>query len=86
MAGVPLGEDGCKIRIGLELILYSIALARDILESSLEVKSNKDSGVVGFRKVLDGLESSCLHHPVFQHRTAMVPAHLATDSFFCCHH
>ena len=52
-AGVPLGEDSCKIRIGL----YSIAgSAKHVLEGRFEVKSNKDSGVISFRKVLDGFD------------------------------
>ena len=54
-AGVPLGKDRSKVRISLSDAVQH-GSARDILEGSLEVKSNKDSRVVGFRKVLDGLD------------------------------
>ena len=42
-AGVPLGEDSCKVRIGL-LDTARHGSARHILEGHFEVKSNKDSG------------------------------------------
>ena len=54
-AGVPLGEDSCKVRIGL-LDTVQHGSARHILEGSFEVKSNNDSGGVSFREVLDGLD------------------------------
>ena len=61
-AGVPLGKDRCKIRISLRNTVQHSS-ARDILEDSLEVKSNKDPRVVGFRKVLDGFDHCvCSHH------------------------
>ena len=50
-----LGKKRSKVRISLSDAVQH-GSARDILEGSLEVKSNKDSGVVGFRKVLDGLD------------------------------
>ena len=54
-AGVPLGKDRSEIRISLsDTVQHSSA--RDILEGSLEVKSNKDPRVVSFRKVLDGFD------------------------------
>ena len=54
-AGVPLEEDRSEIRISLsDTVQHSSA--RDILEGSLEVKSNENSGVIGFRQVLDGLD------------------------------
>ena len=41
-AGVPLGKDRSEIRISLsDTVQHSSA--RDMLEGSLEVKSNKDS-------------------------------------------
>ena len=54
-AGVPLGEDSCKIRIGLRNAVQHCA-ARHMLEGRFEVKSNKDSGVISLREVLDGLD------------------------------
>ena len=54
-AGVPLGKDRSKVRVSLRDALQH-GSAKDILEGSLEVKSNKDPRVVGFRKVLDGLD------------------------------
>ena len=71
-AGVQLGEDSCKIRIGLRHAVQHCA-ARHILEGRFAVKSNKDSGVMSFRKVLDGLDHRVLLRLVFQHRTARVP-------------
>ena len=49
-AGVPLGEDSCKIRIGLRDTVQHCS-ARHILEGRFEVKSNNDSGVVSFRQI-----------------------------------
>ena len=53
-ASVPLGEDSCN-RIGLRTAVQLCA-ARHILEGRFEVKSDKDSGVVSLREVLDGLD------------------------------
>ena len=71
-AGVPLGEDSCKIRIGLRNAVQHCA-ARHILEGRFEVKSNEDSGVISLRKVLDGFDHRVLLRLVFQHRNARVP-------------
>ena len=54
-AGVPLGEDSCKIRIGLRNTVQH-GSARHVLEGRFEVKSNKNPGVISFREVLDGLD------------------------------
>ena len=54
-AGVPLGEDSCKVRIG-SLNIVQHGAARHFLEGRFEVRSNKDSGGVSFREVLDGLD------------------------------
>ena len=40
-ASVPLGEDSCKVRIGL-LDTVQHGSARHILEGRFEVKSNED--------------------------------------------
>ena len=54
-ASVPLGKDRSEIRISLsDAVQHSSA--RDILEGSFEIKSNNDSRVVRFRKVLDGFD------------------------------
>ena len=54
-AGVPFGKDRSKVRISLSDAVQH-GSARDILEGSLEVKSNKNSRVVSFRQVLDGFD------------------------------
>ena len=54
-AGVPFGKDRSEIRISLSDAVQH-GSARDILEGSLEVKSDKNSRVVSFRQVLDGLD------------------------------
>ena len=54
-AGVQLGEDSCKVRIGL-LEAAQHGSARHILAGRFEVKSNKDSGSVSFREVLKGFD------------------------------
>ena len=78
-AGVPLGEDSSKIRIGL-LDTVQHGSPRHILEGSFEVKSNKDSGGVSFREVMVLIivfAPSGRPTPYCKG-----PAHLATDSFF----
>ena len=54
-ASVPLGEDSCKIRIGLSDAVQH-GSARHILEGRFEIKSNKDSGGVSLREVLNGFD------------------------------
>ena len=54
-AGVPFGKDRSKVRISLSDAVQH-GSTRDILEGSLEVKSDKNSRVVGFSDVLDGLD------------------------------
>ena len=79
-AGVPLGEDSCKVRIGL-LDTVQHGSERHILKGRFEVKSNKDPGVVSCCEVLKVLiivfAPSGLPTPYCKG-----PAHLATDSFF----
>ena len=54
-ASVPLGEDSCKVRIGL-LDTVQHGYARHILEGRFEIKSNKDSGGVSFREAPNGFD------------------------------
>ena len=54
-ASVPLGQNSCEVRIGL-LDTVQHDYARHILEGRFEIKSNKDSGGVSFREVLNGFD------------------------------
>ena len=51
---------------------FTALLCETFLEGCFEVKSNKDSGVISLREVLDGLPTPYCKGP----------AHSATDSFF----
>ena len=65
-------------------MLHGIAL-RDMLEGRFEVKSNKDSGVVSFREVLDGLDHRVCS--VWSSNTTLQGSRTLGHRFFlCCHY
>ena len=52
---VPLGEDSCKIRIVL-FDAVQHGSPKHILEGRFDIKSNKDSGGISLRELLNGFD------------------------------